>query len=208
MLIDLDAVGGGLDVLLGIEDQPGARWPDLQLAGGELDPDRLRQRLPRADGVDVLSTRAGEAIVADPGVVIRAARQSSPVVLDVPRWLPPAAAVALPAADAVVVLVPGEVRAVAACTAFLADLPLPGGVRRILAYRPGPIDAGTVARALGLADEVELPRDDWLAGDRTGALRLDGIPASLDRTMRRLWALADDSPWPARHASPGRAHRR
>ena len=35
-LIDLDPVSGGIDVLLGIEDVPGARWSGLRLEGGRL----------------------------------------------------------------------------------------------------------------------------------------------------------------------------
>jgi len=38
MLVDLDVVGGGIDVLLGIEDVAGARWSGLRVGGGRLDP--------------------------------------------------------------------------------------------------------------------------------------------------------------------------
>ena len=41
MLVDIDVVGGGIDVLLGIEDVPGARWSGLRVGGGRLDPGSL-----------------------------------------------------------------------------------------------------------------------------------------------------------------------
>ena len=47
VLIDLDGVGGGLDVTLGLEGIPGARWSGLQLDGGHLDPVVLDQGLLR-----------------------------------------------------------------------------------------------------------------------------------------------------------------
>src|SRR5690349_916184 len=34
LLVDLDVAGGGLDVVLGIEAEAGARWSGLHLAGG------------------------------------------------------------------------------------------------------------------------------------------------------------------------------
>ena len=40
VLVDLDPVAGGIDVLLGIEAVPGARWSGLRLGGGRLDPRR------------------------------------------------------------------------------------------------------------------------------------------------------------------------
>src|SRR5665648_314116 len=69
-LVDLDPGRGGIEVLLGIEAQAGARWSDLAqvrgtLAGGDLDG-----LLPRWHGVDVLSTDRhdttvdGEALAA------------------------------------------------------------------------------------------------------------------------------------------------
>ena len=71
VLVDLDPGRGGIEVLLGIEAQAGARWSDLAqvrgtLAGGDLDG-----LLPRWHGVDVLSTDRrdtavdGEALVGE-----------------------------------------------------------------------------------------------------------------------------------------------
>lgn len=53
-LVDL-AGGGGLDVLLGVERRPGARWPALAGLRGAVDPGDLDGLLPRWHGVEVLS---------------------------------------------------------------------------------------------------------------------------------------------------------
>jgi secretion/DNA translocation related CpaE-like protein len=36
LLVDLDPCGGGVDLLLGVESVPGARWPELAAASGRL----------------------------------------------------------------------------------------------------------------------------------------------------------------------------
>ncbi len=54
VLVDL-AGGGGLDVLLGVERRPGARWPALAGLRGAVEPGDLDGLLPRWQGVEVLS---------------------------------------------------------------------------------------------------------------------------------------------------------
>ena len=55
LLIDADPWSGGIDLVLGIEADPGLRWPDLTLQGGRLNYAALREALPRHRGVSVLS---------------------------------------------------------------------------------------------------------------------------------------------------------
>lgn len=54
--IDADPYGGGLDIVFGIETEPGIRWEHLAGASGRLDGARLTERLPATEsGVVVLS---------------------------------------------------------------------------------------------------------------------------------------------------------
>ena len=55
VLVDLDHGHGGAEVLLGVEDRPGARWADLQHVRGTLAPAALEEMLPRWGAVEVLS---------------------------------------------------------------------------------------------------------------------------------------------------------
>src|SRR5579862_4108186 len=55
VLVDLEAVAGGIDVLLGVEGVPGPRWSGLRLAGGYLQPSLLAGGLPRWGPVSVLA---------------------------------------------------------------------------------------------------------------------------------------------------------
>lgn len=86
-LVDLDHGGGGLEVLLGIEDEPGARWADLSGVRGSLAAADLDDVLPRWRGVEVLGPdrRGG---VPDPAAVAAASvalvARCTTVVVDLP----------------------------------------------------------------------------------------------------------------------------
>jgi hypothetical protein len=55
VLVDLDPGGGGLDVLLGVEQVPGARWSDLRHTGSGVEAGPLLGALPHWRGVAVVS---------------------------------------------------------------------------------------------------------------------------------------------------------
>lgn len=124
LLVDADPLGGGLDLVLGCEDDAGARWPELAGASGRVDATALLSALPRRGDLALLSfdRRSLDAVppaamsaVLDAG---RAARDL--VVVDLPRRLDPAAEVALQSADQCLLVVPAEVRAVTAATKLVA----------------------------------------------------------------------------------------
>lgn len=60
VLIDLDGLGGGLDLLLGAEAAAGWRWPRLAAAAGFVGD--LTAHLPSVDGVSLLSMPRGEGV--------------------------------------------------------------------------------------------------------------------------------------------------
>ncbi|CAG6870588.1 hypothetical protein PICSAR132_01808 [Mycobacterium avium subsp. paratuberculosis] len=146
LLVDLDPWGGGIELLLGGENTPGLRWPDLALQGGRLNWAAVRDALPRHRGVSVLSgTRRGHEVDAGPvhAVVDAGRRGAVSVICDLPRRFTDAAQAALGAADLVVVVVSRcDVRACAATGALAPVLaavnpnvglvvrgPSPGGLR-------------------------------------------------------------------------------
>lgn len=161
LLIDGDPWGGGLDLVLGSETEPGLRWPDLSLAGGRVNFPALRDALPRRRGVSVLSgsrvlsgdETSNDVDAAPLGAVIDAgSRGGVTVVCDAARRPTAATEVALAAADLVVLVTPADVRSCAAAaatakwvtagnpnTGVVVRGPAPGGLR--------PVD---VARIVGL----------------------------------------------------------
>ncbi|MEO9329650.1 septum site-determining protein Ssd [Gordonia aurantiaca] len=109
LLLDLDDVAPGADLLLGVEQRPGLRWQDLSLDGGAVGGTALHRALPRAaDDLAVLTSErvpsrglSPEAVTA----VIDAGRANGDlVVIDLPRSDSPVVRVATSWADLVVLL--------------------------------------------------------------------------------------------------------
>lgn len=67
--VDGVQLGGGLDVTMGVEGERGLRWPDIAGARGRVDGAGLVARLPRSDGVPVLSFDRGRDLVVDQQLV-------------------------------------------------------------------------------------------------------------------------------------------
>jgi secretion/DNA translocation related CpaE-like protein len=126
MLIDGDRYGGGLDVLLGAEQFPGARWSDLAATRGRLRVEALTETLVHLEGVSLLSwdRDSSTELLADAAEAVMAAaiRGFSHVIVDLPRRLDAASIVFATAADLVVMVVPATVRAAAAAAAVAAQV--------------------------------------------------------------------------------------
>jgi hypothetical protein len=94
LLVDVDPLGGGLDVVVGVESVAGARWSQLRLSGGTLDAGVLVSGLPAWRDVAVLVAD----VVPPAGAVeqvLAAAAAVVPVVVDLGRVVSPARSAAL-----------------------------------------------------------------------------------------------------------------
>lgn len=146
VLIDLDGTGGGVDVTLGVEGLPGARWSGLRLAGGRLDPQELVSGLPRAGPCAVLAADTPDLDAESVLQVIAAAVRAGPVVLDLPRAVCAARAAALLRCDLVVVLARSDVSGLVAAHAMVSALPeLPVGA----VVRRGDVEPAEAAALIG-----------------------------------------------------------
>jgi secretion/DNA translocation related CpaE-like protein len=109
LLLDLDPLSAGLDVVLGLERTRGTRWPDLTRLRGRLSPEALHGSLPATRGVSVLShahDRTSRIPAEALASVLSAARRAYDlVVADSPRGT-------APSSDQTLLLVPAEVRSV------------------------------------------------------------------------------------------------
>jgi secretion/DNA translocation related CpaE-like protein len=154
VLVDLDPVGGGLDVFLGIEQVPGARWSGLQVDGGRLEPRLLAEGLPWWRSVPVLAAVAPPPAAAVVPLLDAAAALGT-VVLDLPRLDTPARAEALRCCSFVAILAVAEVRELAAARAVLGTLP---ALATGAVLRAGSLLARDAARHLGAPLLASLPR--------------------------------------------------
>jgi secretion/DNA translocation related CpaE-like protein len=174
MLVDADPLGGGLDVLLGAERAGGLRWPDLAESRGRVNSGALEEALPRAHALSVLSWDRGDAVVIPPqamrSVMGAARRRGGVVVVDLPRRVDEAVTEALAQIDVGLLVVPAELRAVAAAGRVASRIGMVLKDVRVVARGPfgsGYLGDEAIAGLIGLPLAGELPPEP-------------GLPAALD----------------------------
>lgn len=204
MLIDGDPLGGGLDVLLGGERTEGLRWPAFAESRGRVGGAALEESLPRLHDLSVLSWDRGDSTAvsgdAMKSVLEAARRHAGVVVVDLPRRMDEAVAEALAQLDLGLLVVPAELRAVAAAhrvaavtRMLLKDLRAvvrtpggPGG-HRGGAYGPG-LDEDEIARLLDLRLAGELPWEPGLLESAEHGVPPGAVESgALARFCREFW---------------------
>ncbi len=161
LLADLDPVGGGMDVVLGVEAESGARWSGLLLTGGHLDPADLASGLPRWGPVGVLAHDGRPP--PEPTVVggMSAGAASGAVVADLGRACALEALAAVPACVVVVVVVRADVPGLTAARA----------TRRSIAGSAPDVPVGVLVRGGGRVDSRR-------AADAVGGHLLGRLPSA------------------------------
>lgn len=189
LVIDADAIGGGLELVMGLEDESGVRWADLSDTRGRLSPATLADALPKADAVSVLSwSRFGSTTLVDgafASVVDAAIKAYDVVIIDLPRDIGPDGEYALSRSSRACVVATTRIRSVFAAGRILervgrqvSDTKLvvrsdPRGVGPdVIAHAVGQREAARLpfsARLATLADSGELPslRDPYARACRT-----------------------------------------
>ncbi|MFC8725739.1 septum site-determining protein Ssd [Streptomyces bacillaris] len=209
MLIDADPLGGGIDVLLGGERVEGMRWPDFAHSKGRLGGGALEDSLPALHGLRVLSWGRDEETVIAPqavqAVLAAARRLGGVVVVDLPRRVDEGVAEALAQLDLGLLVVPGELRAVAAAKRVASTVRMVLDDVRVVARGPyaAGLDERWVAQALGLPLVGELPLEPGLL-----AAQDDGTPPGgsargpLARFCAEFWEQAAAAGEPGSAAAP------
>ncbi|MGR7025126.1 septum site-determining protein Ssd [Geodermatophilus sp. URMC 62] len=209
LLVDADAWGGGLDLLLGAEDAEGLRWPALTGVRGRVAGDALLAALPEVGGVRVLAaSREDPAAVPAEALtaVVDAARACGwPVVVDLPRPGGDGGALAeaaLAEADLGVLVVPARLRAASAARLLLSGPPggpAPWSAARVVVRPvPGGLSAQDVAVVAGrpVAGELGHDRGALTRGER-GEPPAVGPRSPLGALARRLLGGVDRPGWAA-----------
>lgn len=195
VLIDGVDTSGGLDLLLGLEDRSGARWPDLNVnPEGNLDADALRTALPAEDsGLALLSAArptVAESFQLQPETLARVANTLAEagmtVIVDAPAastWLNgelgahPLAGIL----DQLVLLTTAQVRPAAAATSIARRLTAADIPHCLVArYRDwSGLDGADLTRLTGLTVTAEIPTVPKLA--RT--TEVAGLPTPLPTAL-------------------------
>lgn len=200
LLVDCDPLGGGLDLVLGAEDQAGLRWPGLALTSGRIAAASLYAALPQPDefasSLTVLScdrTGTGPVPTAVTAVVEAGRRAGNTVVCDLARTLDDVGRAVLDQADLALLIVPAEVRACAAAGRVIDGVRDRGVPLRIVVRGPAPGGLGPedIGRALGLPVAAHMAPEPGLdhALDR-GQLPVHGSGPLATAAQRVLGQLA------------------
>ncbi|ANY06447.1 septum site-determining protein Ssd [Pseudonocardia sp. HH130630-07] len=159
LLVDCDPLGGGLDLLVGIEQEQGLRWPDLAVGDGRIRAAALHAALPtagaRGAALSVLScARAahGPEPAAVTAVLDSGRRAGGTVVCDLPRYPTDAALAAIGAAELTVLVVPSTLRGSAAAARVAELLAEHARVVELVVRGPAPggLTPDEIAGSLGL----------------------------------------------------------
>ncbi|BET48649.1 septum formation initiator [Kitasatospora aureofaciens] len=197
LLVDADPMGGGLDVLLGGETADGLRWPAFAASRGRVGGGALEESLPELHSLRVLSWDRGDC-VAVPAPAVRAVlaaarRRGGTVVVDLPRRVDDGVAEALAQLDIGILVVPAELRAVAAAGRVAAAVGMVLRDLRVAVRGPyaSGLDDREVARLLGLPLVGEVPVESGLLR-ATESRRPPGTPSRgpLARFCRGFWERA------------------
>lgn len=166
VLIDAVPCSGGIDLLLGAEGIPGARWPDLGFTQGTVQAEDVLAALPLV-GEKLFLLSAARSTVADPFTLgpeevkaaiacLGAAEKPLEVVVDLRAGR--IAEEVMPVLDHLVLVVPAEVRAVAAAVSLRLELQrhrVPMSV--VLRHRGwSGLDTAEVEKILGVAIIAEV----------------------------------------------------
>ncbi|CAN5197294.1 septum site determining protein [soil metagenome] len=169
LLIDGDPLGGGIDLIVGIEHAAGARWPEFTRTHGRINGAALREVLPVVDGLATLSWDRGEPceISAETmGSIVGAGVSSHDlVVVDLPRVFGPVADQVLRSATTTLMVVPEDIRSIGAAQRSRDHLLWrTRDVALVARRRSGGMDAALVSDALALPVIARLRDDKRMAG--------------------------------------------
>ncbi|WP_322760339.1 septum site-determining protein Ssd [Frankia sp. Cr2] len=197
VLVDADPLGGGIDLALGIEDRPGMRWPDLAATRGRTPRRLLAESLPCLGDLAVLSWDRTSPTAIPPAVMTSmltsARRGKDLLVVDLPRFPDQAAAIAMQVAEMIIVVVPAEVRAIAAAGRICDTANRHCSDLRLVVRLPGParLDAEAVSDALALPVAGVLRHESGLAtglerGEPPGSRRRSSLARVSGRILNEL----------------------
>ncbi|WP_432054540.1 septum site-determining protein Ssd [Streptomyces sp. bgisy022] len=197
LLVDADPLGGGLDVVLGGESADGLRWPAFAASRGRVGGGALEESLPELHSLRVLSWDRGDCVAVPPqavrAVLAAARRGGGAVVVDLPRRVDDGVAEALAQVDLGVLVVPAELRAVAAAGRVASAVGMVVRDLRVAVrgpYAPG-LNDREVARLLGLPLAGDVPVDpDLRHGHAAGRPPAASARGPLARFCKEFWERA------------------
>lgn len=164
LLVDSDPLGPGADRLFGLESAAGVRWEALEQTSGRLGAASLREAVPRADGLGILTWEAAVPGPPQPATareVLSAGRRGHDlVVVDLARTGGALATELGARCDLLVVVSPASVAGAAGTSRLLTHH---AGAPAVLAVRPGGVPVADLERATSLRAACRVEHQRGLA---------------------------------------------
>lgn len=163
LLVDVDRLGGGVELTVGCEAAPGLRWGDVAATRGRVSSPALRSALPSAEGLAVLSWGQDSDADLDPtavvGVLTAGQRGTDVVIVDLPRHLDEAMRAAVQVVDTVLLVSTADIGSMAGARRLLRLLEAwCGDIRLAVRQRRGDgLAPESVASTLRLPVAAALP---------------------------------------------------
>lgn len=190
LLVDADPLGPGVDRLLGMEDVPGVRWEVLVDTAGRLGARALRESVPRAGRLGVLTWSGLRRRLDVPTlrrILPAAVRGHDLVVLDLARQ-GPALTELVDRCDDLLVVTPATLPGLAATTRLVAELGRASGAGLVL--RPGSVGDADASAVTGLPVVAAVGDQRGLAVAIDRGLGPLGVRGPLARAARDLLPVA------------------
>jgi secretion/DNA translocation related CpaE-like protein len=115
LLVDVDPLSAGIDLVLGADDATGGRWSDVLGISGRINPNVLRDALPNIDGITVLGPARQTSVELNPAsltqVMEAGVRGFDLIVVDLPCAMNALNAYALSQATSALLITPAHVLA-------------------------------------------------------------------------------------------------
>ncbi len=163
LLVDVDTLAGGVELVVGCEDVAGLRWPEVAETRGRVSSSALRAALPNHEDLAVLSFDRTDDVQLEPAtlqaMLSSARRGSDLVVVDLSRRVDTLVAEALPVLDVLILVSTLDVGAAAGASRLLALLePLCPDIRLVVRRTSAAsVDVESLAATLRLPLLAVLP---------------------------------------------------
>lgn len=197
VLVDLDENSAGLDVVLGIETQPGMRWQDFHSLTGSISGSDILRGLPARDGVALLTHNDSETLpdkLLRDTIIQQLRGVSGLVIIDFPRFTNQKFAIEiLKQCDVVYVVTPSTVRGSASTKKEIAHICKHAtNVELIIRNFPGTnLDALKIAQSLDVPLAGSVNSDPRIVeqieqGFGVAGIHLGGFTRSMNALAQRL----------------------
>lgn len=197
VVVDLDESSAGLDIVFGIETQPGMRWNDFRSLTGSISGSDILRGLPARDGVALLTYQESETAPEQsvPNMILEQLQHACElVIIDLPRFTNQVAMIEiLQKCDLVFVATPSTVRGSASTKKAISNIskhvPL---VELVIRNIPGTnLDALRIAQSLNIPLAGVINSDPRIVeqieqGFGLAGIHLGGFTRSLNALAQRL----------------------